>query len=187
MINNNILSRGYSSVVRNFKFGIYFLLINILTGCVVPNATVYYRPTVDVNSTHEKSHCVPTEKYVHFNLKTKNQILKVRGYGSIYAYGEKSEGQFIIKGKWNKIKYKNKNSYLIVPDTNKKIKPLKIYDELHNYDDYSSFNFSIVFPKPNTDRFDIVFPPLIIDDEEIKLPILHIEKKVWIGISPFNC
>jgi hypothetical protein len=27
----------------------------------------------------------------------------------------------------------------------------------------------------------------VIDDEEIEFPTIHFERKVWVGISPFNC
>lgn len=174
--------------MRSIKFGISILIFFVLVGCV-PNATVYYKPTVDVESTHEKSHCVPTEKYVHFNIKTKNQTLKVRGYGNTYptSKGEVAEGQFVISGKWNEIKYKNEDFYMMAPDINEKIKPTKIYGDVHDYDGYSSFNSGAVFSKQNGDSFDISFITLIIDGEDVKLPILHIKRTIWIGISPFNC
>ena len=170
------------------KFGIHSLLFIVLVGCV-PNATTYYRPTVDIESTHEKSHCVPTEKYVHFNIKTKNQTLKIRGYGSTYptSSGEFSEGQFVITGNWQEIKYKNDEFYLIDPDSSTKTKAIKIYGDVHDYKNKSSFNSGAVFPRQKGDSFDVIFPPLLIDGEEVELPILHIEKKIWMGISPFNC
>lgn len=174
--------------MRNIKFRIGILIFFVLVGCV-PNATVYYKPTVDVESTHEKSHCVPTEKYVHFNIKTKKQTLKVRGYGNTYptSNGEVAEGQFVISGNWKEIKYKNEGFYITAPNINEKIKSIKIYGEVHDYDGYSSFNSGAVFPKKNGESFDIIFPTLIIDGEEVKLPILHIQRTIWIGISPFNC
>lgn len=174
--------------MKSIKFIIFTSITFVLIGCV-PNATVYYKPTVDVESTHEKSHCVPTEKYVHFEISTKKQILKIRGHGTTYSTsdGEVAEGQFVIYGKWNDVKYENDKFYLIVPGINKKIKPLKTYGEVHNFDDYSSFNSGAIFPKQVGDSFDLVFPSLIIDGEKIDLPILHIKKTIWIGISPFNC
>ena len=174
--------------MRSIKFGSCILIFSFLVGCV-PNATVYYRPTVDIESTHEKSHCVPTEKYVHFNIKTKGQILKIRGYGNTYShsYGEGTEGQFVITGNWNEIKFKNEEFYIMVPNINEKVKPIKIYGEVHNFDGYSSFNSGAVFPKQNAGSFDVIFPSLIIDGEEIELPILHIKRTIWTGISPFNC
>ncbi len=174
--------------MRIIKFGVCVLIFFILFGCV-PNATLYYRSTVDFESTHEKSHCVPTEKYVHFNILTKNQILKVRGYGNTYStsHGEVSEGQFVIYGSWNEIKFKNKEFYILAPDTNEKIKPLEVYGEVHNFGSDSSFNSGAVFPKQDGDSFDVIFPSLIIDGEEVKLPILHVKRTIWIGISPFNC
>jgi len=172
----------------SMKFIIFTSIIFALIGCV-PNATVYYKPTVDVESTHEKSHCVPTEKYVHFEIITKKQILKIRGYGNTYSTsdGEVAEGQLVIYGKWDEIKYENKEFYVLVPGINKKIKPIKTYGEVHNFDSYSSFNSGAIFPKQVGDSFDLIFPALIIDGEKIELPILHIKKTIWIGISPFNC
>ncbi|ABM03107.1 hypothetical protein Ping_1280 [Psychromonas ingrahamii 37] len=174
--------------MRFIKFGRCILIFSVLVGCV-PNATVYYKPLVDVESTHEKSHCVPTEKYVNFIIKTKDQTLKVRGYGNTYStsHGEVSEGQFVIYGNWNEINFKNEDFYITAPAINDKSKPIQIYGEVHDFDGYSSFNSGAVFPKQDGDSFDVIFPSLIIDGEEVKLPTLHIKRTVWIGISPFNC
>lgn len=160
----------------------------MMTGCL-PNATMYYRPTVDVDSTHEKSHCVPTEKYVHFNINTKGQTLKVRGHGDSYSYSYAvgTEGQYVIYGTWKEIKYKNDDFYLVIPGSNNKIKPKKTYGERYDYDGYSMFNSGAVFSKQNSDSFDVTFPTLVVDGEEIELPILHVKKTIWTGISPFNC
>jgi hypothetical protein len=150
---------------------------------------MYYRPTVDVESTHEKSHCVPTEKYVHFNIKVKNKSFRVRGYGNTYSHswGEGTEVQLVVQGKWDEIKYKNDYFYITSPERNEKVTPKKIYGKVHKHNGESSFNFGAVFPKQDEDRFDAFFPPLIIDGEEVELPVLHIKKTIWIGISPFNC
>lgn len=174
--------------MKSIKSGIYVSIVISLIGCV-PNATVYYKPTVDIQSTHEKSHCVPTEKYVHFNIKSKDRTFRVRGYSNTYShsYGKGTEAQLVIYGKWNKIKYKNNNFYIAIPGTDKKIKPTKIYGEVHNQDGSSQFNSGAVFPKQDADKFDVIFPPLIIDGEEIELPVLHVKRTIWVGISPFNC
>ncbi len=96
----------------------------LLAGCV-PNATVYYRPSVDIPSTHEKSHCVPTENYVIFTIKTKSQILKVRGYGSISTYRDEfAEAQYVIDGNWNEIKYKNDKFYIMASGGTEKVAPI---------------------------------------------------------------
>lgn len=160
----------------------------VMSGCL-PNATMYYRPTVDVDSTHEKSHCVPIEKYVHFRINTAAQVLRVRGYGDSYSHShaEGTEGQYVIYGNWKEIKYKNDDFYLAIPGSNDKIKPKKTYGERHNYEGYSMFNSGAVFPKQDSDSFDVVFPPLLVDGEEIELPILHVKRTIWAGISPFNC
>jgi hypothetical protein len=86
-----------------------------------------------------------------------------------------------------KLNSKNEDFYIVNPDIKKKNIPLKIYGEVHKHDGYSSFNSGAVFPKPNGDNFDINFPPIIIDGDEVTLPILHIKKTIWVGISPFNC
>ena len=155
----------------------------------MPNATVYFKPTVDVESTHEQSHCVPTEKYVHFNIKAKNRTFNVRGYGNSYShsYAEGTEGQYVISGIWKEIKYKNNDFYILIPGSNEKIKPKKVYGETHDYKDHSMFNSGAVFPRLDADSFDVIFPPLIIDGEEVELPVLHIKRTIWMGISPFNC
>ena len=174
--------------MRIINFGVCVLIFSFIVGCV-PNATVYYRPTVNVESVHEKSHCVPTEKYVYFNIRIKGQTLKVRGFGNTYSNSEGggTEGQFIISGNWNEIGYKNKDFYIVVPGIDLKIKSIKTYGDVHKNDGSLSFNSGAVFPKQNGDNFDIIFPPLIIDGEEIELPILHIKRTIWFGISPFNC
>lgn len=168
------------------QLGISVLLISALVGCV-PNATVYYRPTVDVDSVHEEAHCVPMEKYVHFNIILKGQTLKVRGYGNTYSSSEGTEGQFVIYGEWHEIKYKDSGFYLVVPGSDVKINPIKTYGEVNKHEGYLMFNSGVVFPKQSSESFDIIFPPLIIDGEEVELPILHVKRTVWVGISPFNC
>lgn len=175
--------------MQRTKILICVLLLASIVGCL-PNAEVYYRPSIDVESTHEKGNCVPTERYVYFNIKTKNQVLKVRGYGNTYTGSQGklvSEGQYVIFGNWDEIKYKNEDYYIVGSDNDEKVKPQKIYGEVHVYDSYSSFNSGAVFIKQRGDNFEVFFPPLIIDGEEIELPVLHIEKTIWMGISPFNC
>lgn len=166
------------------------LIMIFMVGCL-PNATTYYRPSVDIESVYEKGHCVPTEKYVHFKIKTKNQTLKIRGYGNTYSTssGEFSEAQYVIIGVWNNISYKNDDYFIVGSDSNEKVKSQKIYEKVNvsHTDSSLMFNSSAVFPKQNGDGFDVYFPLLIIDGEEIELPVLHIEKKIWMGISPFNC
>lgn len=159
-----------------------------LGGCF-PNATVYYRPTVDVESTHEKSHCVPTEKYVHFTINTRGQALKVRGYGESYslAHAEGTEAQYVISGTWKEIGYKNSDFRLSLPGRSDTIKPEKTYAERHDHDGYSTFNSGAVFPRQKAESFEVTFPTLVVDGEEIELPILRVRKTIWTGISPFNC
>jgi len=132
---------------------------------------------------------VPVEKYVHFTIETKNHTLKVRGYGNTYshAYAKGSEGQYVISGNWKEIGYKNDDFFLVVPGREEKIRPTKIYHEQHRYADYSSYNSGAVFPKQDADSFDVIFPALIVDGEAIVLPVLHIKRTLWTGISPFNC
>lgn len=176
--------------MQTIKILVGVLLVGLLVGCV-PNATTYYRPSVDLESTHEKGHCVPTEKYVHFKIKTKNQTLKIRGYGNTYSTykGNFSEAQYVISGKWNNISYKNNDFIIVGSGNNQKVKSQKIYEKVNisHSDSSLMFNSSAVFPKQEGDSFDVYFPLLIIDGEEIKLPVLHIEKTIWMGISPFNC
>ncbi len=184
------LFKGINTMQKS-KSVIWALMFVFLAGCV-PNATVYYRPSVDVESTYEQGHCVPVDKYVFFNIKAKSQTLKVRGYGSTYtgAQGELvSEGQYVIFGNWNEIKYKNEDFYITGSDADGKVKAQKLYGEVNvsHSDSNSMFNSSAVFPKQDGNSFDVYFPPLIIDGEEIDLPVLHIEKTIWMGMSPFNC
>jgi len=150
---------------------------------------MYYRPTVDVDSTHEKSHCVPTEKYVHFNIQTKGGLLKVRGHGDSYSYSyaEGTEGQYVIYGTWREIGYKDDGFYLTISGSNEKIKPKKTYGEKYERDGNSMFNSGAVFPKQDSESFDVIFPPLVVDGEVVELPVLHVKKTIWAGISPFNC
>ena len=175
--------------MKLIKLFIIAVISVLLASCVLPNATSYYRPTVDVKSSHVKGHCVPLERYVLFEINVKGKHYKFRGYGNTYSHngGEGTEVQLIVEGTWNEIKYKNNEFYLIPKGGSKKIDPTKIYGEQHQYKDKQSFNSGAVFPKVGEDEFDAYFPQLIIDGEEIDLPVLHIKKTIWIGISPFNC
>lgn len=162
--------------------------IAALVGCV-PNATTYYRPTVDLESTHEESHCVPTEKYVHFEVRIPQGALKVRGYGLTYKHGddEGTEGQYVIDGLWKDIHYQNDVFYLTVPGSDVQIKPIKTYADLFEYATQSKLSSGAVFPKQTSDAFDVHFPPLIVDGTVIDLPVLHIQKTLCTWISPFDC
>ena len=177
--------------MQRIKLTLWLFILISLAGCL-PNATVYYRPSVDVESTYEQGHCVPVDKYVFFNIKSKSQTLTVRGYGDTYTGkdGELvSSGQYVISGRWEEIRYKNDDFYITGENSGEKIKAVRIYGEVHDsYTDSSLvFNSSAVFPKQEGDNFDIYFPMLIIDGEEIELPVLHIKKTIWMGMSPFNC
>lgn len=176
-------------MVKLIKLSIIAVISVLLASCAVPNATSYYRPTVDVKSSHIKGHCVPLERYVLFEINVKGKVYKFRGYGNTYSHkwGEGTEVQLIVDGNWNEIKYKNNEFYLIPKGGSKKIQPTKIYGEQNQHKDELSYNSGAVFPKVEEDAFDAYFPPLIIDGEEIELPVLHIKKTIWVGISPFNC
>jgi hypothetical protein len=157
-------------------------------GCV-PNATIYFRPTVEIASTHEKSHCVPTEKFVHFTVEAGGSTLKVKGQADSYSrsYAEGTEGQYVIVGNWKEIRLKSNDFVLRTPGSTESIKPNKTYGDASSYDGYSMFNLGAVFPKQTSDSFHVRFPTLIVDGDEVELPVLHAKKTVWAGISPFNC
>lgn len=159
-----------------------------LTACV-PNATSYYRPSVDFKSYHEKAHCVPVEKFVHFTIEYEKGILEIRGSGSIYSTGKgkRASGQYVIEGKWAEIKYKDDNFYYSDANSTERLKAKEIFGKVYQYRDSKMFNSEAVFDNPSSDNFDVIFPKLIVDGEELSLPVLHVEKKIWMGISPFNC
>ena len=170
---------------------IFGLILTLLMGCA-PKAKVYYRSSVEIESTREKQHSEPTEKYVYFDMETKNktlsirgyeipknQALKIRGHGETYSTseGEFSEGQYVVFGNWRKIGYKNEDFFIAGSGNDEKVKSRNYYGEEHHLHEYNSYyKFGAVFPKQNGDNFDVFFPPLIIDGEEIQLPVLHIEK-----------
>jgi hypothetical protein len=170
-------------------FSILGLAALALIGGCLPNATIYFRPTVDIASTHEESRCVPTEKFVHFTVETGGSTLKVKGQGDSYShpYAEGTEGQYVIVGNWKEIRLKSNDFDLRIPGSTESIKPNKTYGDASSYDGYSMFNLGAVFPKQSSDSFQVKFPVLIVDGEEVELPVLHVKKTVWAGISPFNC
>lgn len=167
---------------------LWLAALMLISGCV-PNATFYYRPTVDVASSHEKSHCVPTEKTVHFTVDTRGSALKVRGQGDSYShsYAAGTEGQYVIVGTWRDIALKNNDFQLLLPGRDHGIAPVKTYGDPSDHDGYSMFNLGAVFPLQSSDSFAVKFPTIIVDGEEVELPVLHVKKTVWAGISPFNC
>ncbi len=164
------------------------LLLSIFSACM-PNATIYYRPTVAIPSSHEKGNCVPIEKYVHFTIPTKKGAIRVRGYGNTFSTSDGNfiEAQYVIYGNWNEIKYAGDDFSATVTGSDQTLQPTDFYGEVYQFEHTRMFNSGCVFKKPAGKSFEFTFPVLLIDGEEITLPVLHIEKKLWVGLSPFNC
>ena len=45
----------------------------------------------------------------------------------------------------------------------------------------------IHLPKPVPASFELISPPIVVDGQEYPFPPIKFERKLWVGISPFNC
>ena len=168
---------------------ISLLPLLFLVGCAVPNVTSYYRPSVAVSSVYEPEHCVPLEKHLSFITTTRSASYTARATGYVYtSNGHPLLGaQYVISGRWGSIELAEHEPSLVVSGRTLELEPYSVSGDESNYNQEKYFNINVTFEHDPIDSYEIVFPKLLIDDEEVTLPPLKIDKTWWFGISPFNC
>lgn len=167
-------------------------LLLLLTGCA-PNATVYYRPSVDGGKV-VAAHCVPTQSNIDFQV------------GSLPFRARANEGQNATivsltpsKSSWKTFHFTTANFAMRnlgsgVTTRNLMVRVMRhdksdsIIEPFHAQTAKGHFYWLDVYlPRPTPENFEILSPPIMVDDQEFQFPPIRFERKGWMGISPFNC
>ena len=171
----------------------------LLTGCA-PNAVTYYRPVVDGGKVL-KRHCVPTESIVEFNLPDADGRLHVRAWAENGKYVNQIALFFSGKA-WREIHFTSADFRIRNLEENliQSASSVVAYkaDGMANLtpEPYlappekpglARFQVQINSDRPLPDSFELLSPTVVIDGQRIIFPAIRFEKKLWMGISPFNC
>lgn len=164
------------------------------TGCV-PNATTYYGPSVTGGQVVVRGHCVPLPTDILFQVGTLPVRARVmEGYRSTYIavrLGADSAPASEPGPAWRTFHFTA--SRFIVRDLQRRTETT--FDGLMNPDRdqpvtapaSAPYWLEIHLPKPVPARFELVSPPLVVDGKELPFPTIGFARKLWVGISPFNC
>lgn len=180
---------------------ILFTLISLfLLSACVPNAKTYYFPSSDGGEVRS-GRCVATESLLDFEIKSTHKSIKIRAraaegknFNSVYL--------FFSGNSWNKINFTSTNFKIVDLANNLTISNLssiafkhdgtsklntESYTAPHSRGRASRFFVEIRLPEPMPEKFELFIPTIMIDGDKIKIPTIRFERKVWVGISPFNC
>ncbi|MCB1614680.1 MAG: hypothetical protein KDI30_01575, partial [Pseudomonadales bacterium] len=180
------------------RFG-WPLLFAFLWSCV-PNATVYFHPSVE-NGVVTTPHCVPAESIIDFQLGEGEHRLQVR---ALADNGDTVHQVALFFGgnHWRSIHFfdtgfviRDLESHVIITPSSllaykvDSIEPLTVEPYLApaGRPGLSRFSVQINTAEPLPDNFELQSPPAVVDGEQIAFPPIRFERKVWAGISPFNC
>lgn len=166
-----------------------------LLGCV-PNATTYYRPSMAEGRILAR-HCVPTESIVEFGpLPFQATVM-----------GGEDRWYFVIGLPWTRLPESHWEAFHFVTsdfhlrdlDSGNTIRPQAVsvsrddkvdsIVEPYRLPRSKSWSYSIELKLPGQapDKLEILIPPVVIDGREVRFAPLRFERKIWMGISPFNC
>ena len=182
------------------KLGIiilYTILATALIGCF-PNAVTYYQPSVDGGQLHA-SRCVPTKSLVDFTVRNSREYMPIRAFADNGPYVHQV-ALFFSKGSWERFRFSSTDFWIYDLDKKITIRPssIRTYSESGfrplTTEPYSMKDgklpvseIQITLTDKLPDNFELLSPSIMIDDEEIEFPTIQFERKVWVGISPFNC
>jgi len=182
------------------KLGItlfYTMLAITLSGCV-PNAVTYYQPSVDGGQLRE-GRCVPTKSLLDFTIRNSHEYMPIRILADNGPYVHQV-ALFFSKGSWERFRFSSTDFRIYDLDKKITIRPSSVMTylengsrplttELYSMKDgklpVSEIQITLTAKLPA--NFELLSPSIVIDGEEIEFPKIHFERKVWIGISPFNC
>ena len=176
------------------------ILITVLTlgglstGCV-PNAATYYGPSVIGGRVVTRGHCVPLPADVLFRvgpLPVRARVME--GYRSTYIavrLGADSASAGESGPSWQTFHFTSDR--FVVRDLERKVDTT--FDGLMNADraqpvttpTATPYWLEVHLPKPVPARFELVSPSLVVDGKELPFPAIRFTRKLWVGISPFNC
>lgn len=176
------------------------ILASMLVGCV-PNATTYYRPSL-AGGTVLASHCVPTESNLVFqvgplwvhavanqamngvivNLDLSSQSFRARQPLASWRTFHFNEGGFSVRDLDSGATTQNLQARVFRQD-----KSNTLSDPYRLQAGQGSYWVDVYLPNPPPERFLLLGPSIVIDGLEMQFPPLRFERKVWVGVSPFNC
>ncbi len=181
--------------------GCLFVLV-FLQGCV-PNATVYYQPSVEGGKLQAGS-CVPVKNRVAFVVG--DSIFSSLPVSAYSNFSGKRINLSLSLGPpaWHKIHFLSERFVVYDVDNDKQYSDITIAvnrdDNIESsstpYPDYSKykspprykyFDVHISVPDNNSETIELRVPPVIVNDVEVDFPIIRFHRKLWMGISPFNC
>lgn len=170
-----------------------FISLPVLSSCV-PNATTYYYPSADGGVVHAKR-CVPTESLLDINIEGNHESIQIRTYAH-----EAKLFDFVYlgfsRGAWERINFTSTDFKIIDLENNSTISDLSVFTLKHdgfsklNTEPYAASDVNYVqvrLPEPMPEKFELIVPSVIVDGDKIKIPAIRFERKLWVGISPFNC
>ena len=182
------------------KLGIiisYTILATALSGCL-PNAVTYYQPSVDGGQLRA-GRCVPTKSLVDFTVRNSREYMPIRAFADNGPYVNQV-ALFFSKGSWERFRFSSTDFWIYDLDKKITIRPssIRAYSETGfrplTTEPYSLKDgrlpvseIQITLTERLPANFELLSPSIVIDDEEIEFPTIHFERKVWVGISPFNC
>jgi hypothetical protein len=187
--------------VDSRALAIAVILLPNLVGCV-PNTAIYYRPSAEGGKV--VSDCAGVPRRVELKIGTLPF--------SVYATTTRGEGvvslSFGLKPRevveFSSFSFSSDNFRIRDLSTNFLRRPssISVYRNdgsesvvapyLFPEDTQSAllgapFLISTHFPEGLPRDFELLSPSLILDGIERGFPVIHFERKPWVGISPFNC
>ena len=200
VITEVFIHSAYSMLGITMKLGIiisYTILATALSGCL-PNAVTYYQPSVDGGQLRA-GRCVPTKSLVDFTVRNSREYMPIRAFADNGPYVNQV-ALFFSKGSWERFRFSSTDFWIYDLDKKITIRPssIRAYSETGfrplTTEPYSLKDgrlpvseIQITLTERLPANFELLSPSIVIDDEEIEFPTIHFERKVWVGISPFNC
>ncbi|MEJ2169256.1 MAG: hypothetical protein P8X90_27415 [Desulfobacterales bacterium] len=182
------------------KLGItlfYLILLMTLSGCL-PNAVTYYQPAVD-GGRLRATRCVPTKSLLDFTVRNSRAYMPIRTLADNGPYVHQV-ALFFSKGSWETFHFTSTDFRIYDLDKKITIRPSSVRTFSENgfrpltTEHYSMKNgklpvseIQITLTEKLPANFELLSPSIVIDGEKIEFPAIHFERKVWVGISPFNC
>jgi len=166
-------------------------LLVATSGCV-PNSVSYYRPTLE-GGTIVEERCVPIESGVDFAvgwLPVRARVIQGKDGDRIALILSPMPGQE-IRLTSNRFAVRDLATGQVLENLS-----IEVYrdDRLDSMTSPSprvpgarSFWVYVVLPEPAPAEFELTSPAVLVNGIEHAFPVIRFERKVWMGISPFNC
>lgn len=168
------------------------LLGTWLTGCV-PNATQYYRPSVEGGRQLTTGHCVPLPRAVVFQVGPL-PVRALLGAGARTTYvdlrlGDRADLPDAAAASWQSYHFTADRFLMRDLARDTLSGPLTRFTSSPDVTETSTQPrwVEVRIPKPLPARFEFISPPIMVDGQSLPFPVIRFEKTLWMGISPFNC